>query len=75
MNLSRLNGQSLGLIFLDITLSQLVHDLVHYNISFEKENEKDRITAPISSIQDLCYGALDVDVAVFVLVTEPASVV
>ena len=33
-------------------------NLVHYNISFEKENEKDRITAPISSIQDLCYGAL-----------------
>jgi hypothetical protein len=35
-----------------------VPSLVHHNISFEKETEKDRIAAPISYIQDLCYGAL-----------------
>jgi tetratricopeptide (TPR) repeat protein len=33
--------------------------LVRHNISFEIKTEKDRITAPLQSIRNLCYAALD----------------
>jgi hypothetical protein len=32
--------------------------LVHHNISFEEETEKDRIGVYILGIQDFCYAAL-----------------